>query len=97
MTALAEIVNKADLSSKHYSSQSITAYVNVKMIPANCKIKPLQFKAQLIEGKAPGTQTHITTWKIVNAIGAVQCAICFQFIPRFSQSKPKWNLWRELN
>ena len=79
MTALAEIVNQFDQSSRQYSADSSVTYINFKMIPANCKTKLPEFKAQLFKDQAPGTQIQNKTWKIVDAICAVQ------YIPRVVQ------------
>jgi hypothetical protein len=79
MTALAEIVNQVDQSSKDYSVHSIVTYINFKMIPAKCKTRLPEFKAQLFKGQARGTQIQNKNSKIVDAICAVQ------YIPRVVQ------------
>ena len=47
MTALAEIVNKVDESSRHDLAHSSVTYINFKMIPANCKTKLPELKCNL--------------------------------------------------
>jgi hypothetical protein len=72
MTALAEVVNKVDQSSRHDLAHSSVTYINFKMIPANCKTKLPEFKVQFVEGEPLGTQLQVKTLKVVNAICAVQ-------------------------